>query len=200
MDAELRDAACDRAYRDHAADVYRVAYSILRNPDEALDATHDAFARAWERWEQYDSQRPLRPWLFGIVAHIALDNLRKLRVRRLGVGRAGVDASPTALYGDPATGVVDRRVVEQAMANLPPVTRAALVLRHYYGYDYAQIAEILGKPSGTIGSLLTRGHAALRERLTEPTIAAASPSSNASRTTDSPISRQPDPIPDSRRH
>ena len=46
MDTELRDRACDRAYRDHAADVYRVAYGILRNTDEALDATHDAFARA----------------------------------------------------------------------------------------------------------------------------------------------------------
>ena len=90
-----RDRAADRAYRDHANDVYRVAYGILRDPDEALDATHDTFARAWERWDQYDSQRPLRGWLHGIVVHLALDQLRRRRVRRLALpvlGRTGVSA------------------------------------------------------------------------------------------------------------
>ena len=80
-----RDRAAGQAYRDHANDVYRVAYGILRDPDEALDATHDTFARAWERWEQYDSQRPLRGWLHGIVVHLALDQLRRRRVRRAGL-------------------------------------------------------------------------------------------------------------------
>jgi len=163
MTAEQRDAACDRAYRDHAPDVYRVAYGILRNPDEALDATHDAFARAWERWEQYDSQRPLRPWLFGIVVHVSLDQLRRRRIRLL-AGRT-VPERPAPTGADPATDVVERRVVEQAMAELQPETRAALVLRHYYGYDYAQIGELLGKPAGTVGSLLSRAHVLLRHRL-----------------------------------
>ena len=48
MESERRDRAADQAYRDHANDVYRVAYGILRDPDEALDATHDTFARAWD--------------------------------------------------------------------------------------------------------------------------------------------------------
>ena len=90
-----RDRAADQAYRDHANDVYRVAYGILRDPDEALDATHDTFARAWERWDQYDSQRPLRGWLHGIVVHLALDQLRRRRVRRLALpvlGRSSVTA------------------------------------------------------------------------------------------------------------
>src|SRR5919107_5564705 len=95
MDASLRDGAIDQAYRDHAPDVYRVAYGILRDAEEAVDATHDAFARAWERWEQYDSQRPLRAWLHGIVVHEALDRLRRQRVRSLALpilgGRALVD-------------------------------------------------------------------------------------------------------------
>src|ERR671937_27453 len=85
MDAALRDRAIDQAYRAHATEVYRVAYGVLRDADDALDATHDAFARAWERWEQYDSQRPLRAWLHGIVVHLALDRLRRRRVRRLAV-------------------------------------------------------------------------------------------------------------------
>ena len=65
---QLRRTPSSEAYRDHADDVYRVAYAILRDPDAASDATHEAFARASRRWEQYDSNRPLRPWLHRIAA------------------------------------------------------------------------------------------------------------------------------------
>jgi len=166
MDAQLRDRAVDQAYRDHAPDVYRVAYGIVRDPDEALDTTHDAFARAWERWEQYDSQRPLRAWLHGIVVHLALDRVRRRRVRALAVpvlgGRAAVEAGSDF---DPATDIARRQVVDEALATLRPAVRAALILRHYYGYDYAQIGQFLGMASGTVGSTLSRAHAELRGRL-----------------------------------
>src|SRR5512132_1455184 len=151
---ERRDRAADQAYRDHANDVYRVAYGILRDPDEALDATHETFARAWERWDQYDSQRPLRGWLHGIVVHVALDQLRRRRVRRLAVpalGRSPVAQIETSV-GDAADDSARRELVDRALEGLKPVARATLVLRHYYGYDYAQIAAMLGMSSGNVGS------------------------------------------------
>jgi len=161
-----RDRAADRAYRDHANDVYRVAYGILRDQDEALDATHDTFARAWERWDQYDSQRPLRGWLHGIVVHLALDQLRRRRVRRLALPALG-RSSVVAIGGsapDPADDVARRQLVDQALDGLRPEVRATLILRHYYGYDYAQIGTLLGISSGTVGSTLSRAHAAIRRR------------------------------------
>jgi RNA polymerase sigma-70 factor (ECF subfamily) len=167
MESERRDRAADQAYRDHATDVYRVAYGILRDPDEALDATHDTFARAWERWDQYDSQRPLRGWLHGIVVHLALDQLRRRRVRRLALpqlGRSPVARLETSV-GDASDDVARRELVDRALDGLKPGVRAALVLRHYYGYDYAQIGSMLGVTSGTVGSTLSRAHAAIRERL-----------------------------------
>ena len=162
-----RDRAADRAYRDHANDVYRVAYGILRDPDEALDATHDTFARAWERWDQYDSQRPLRGWLHGIVVHLALDQLRRRKVRRLALpvlGRSGPTPIDASAVPDPAEDVARRQLVEQALDGLRPEVRATLILRHYYGYDYAQIATFLGVSSGTVGSTLSRAHASIRQR------------------------------------
>jgi len=162
-----RDRAADQAYRDHANDVYRVAYGILRDPDEALDATHDTFARAWERWDQYDRQRPLRGWLHGIVVHLALDQLRRRRVRRLALpvlGRATASLERTT-QPDPADDVTRRQLVEAALDGLRPEVRATLVLRHFYGYDYAQIGTFLGISSGTVGSTLSRAHAAIRRRL-----------------------------------
>jgi RNA polymerase sigma-70 factor, ECF subfamily len=168
IESERRDRAADQAYREHANDVYRVAYGILRDPDEALDATHDTFARAWERWDQYDSQRPLRGWLHGIVVHVALDQLRRRRVRTLALPRLGGSAltSPTTTAAaDPADELARREAVDDALDGLRPAARAALVLRHYYGYDYAQIGSMLGISSGTVGSTLTRTHATIRARL-----------------------------------
>jgi RNA polymerase sigma-70 factor, ECF subfamily len=168
-DLDQRRDAVDRAYRDHADDVYRVAYAILRDRDAAVDATHDCFARAFERWDQYDHHRPLRAWLHGIVSHAALDDLRRRRVRRLAVPHVAhlrsVSPGSAAQALDPAGAVVERDVIEAGMAGLKPDARAALVLRHYYGYDYREIADFLRTSPGNVGSILSRAHASLRERL-----------------------------------
>ena len=169
IDQELRRQSVDRAYRDHADDVYRVAFGILRDPDGAVDATHDTFARAFERWEQYDANRPLRAWLHGIVTNTALDALRRRRVRQLAVpvlGRvAELESGGPRSGGDPAVEVVRRRIVDEGLATLKPEARAAVVLRHYYGYDYAEIAGFLRTSPGNVGSILSRAHATLRGRL-----------------------------------
>jgi RNA polymerase sigma-70 factor (ECF subfamily) len=174
-DQERRRQAIDRAYRDHADDVFRVAFAILHDREAAVDATHDCFARAFERWHQYDDHRPLRAWLHGIVSHLALDDLRRRRVRRLAAPAiADIGAGGSAASGrseDPATTVADRQRLEQGMAGLKPDARAALVLRHYYGYDYAEIAAFLRTSSGNVGSILNRANASLRERLADaPTL------------------------------
>jgi RNA polymerase sigma-70 factor (ECF subfamily) len=181
MTGTVRREAVEQAYREHADDVYRVAYALLRDPDAAVDATHDAFARAYERWETYDARRPLRPWLMTIVANISRDALRRRRVRTLAIpalaaqaaaGAAGAGAGGAG--ADPAEIASRRALVETALDGLEPRARAALVLRHYHGYDYAEIATILGAAPGTVGSLLSRAHATLRARLEDASEASAS--------------------------
>jgi RNA polymerase sigma-70 factor (ECF subfamily) len=166
-DPAPRRAAVDSAYRDHADDVFRVAYAILRDSDAAADATHDTFARAYERWDQYDADRSLRAWLHGIVTNASLDALRRRRVRARTVaivGRVGEIASGGAAP-DPAPEIVRRHVVDAGLAAIAPTARAAVVLRHYYGYDYAEIAAFLRTSPGNVGSILSRAHAELRHRL-----------------------------------
>jgi RNA polymerase sigma-70 factor (ECF subfamily) len=167
-DREFRWRAVEVAYRDHADDVYRIALAIVRDPDAAVDVTHDTFARAFDRWHQYDENRPLRAWLHGIVSHAALDALRRRRVRTLALPRIGEvreAAAAGALDGDPARHVAERDQIDAALADLKPEARAALVLRHYYGYDYAEIGSFLRTSPGNVGSILSRSHATLRARL-----------------------------------
>jgi RNA polymerase sigma-70 factor (ECF subfamily) len=163
VEIELRRQAVERAYREHADDVYRVAYAILRDPEAAMDVTQDAFARAFERWEQYDSARPLRHWLHGIAANGALDALRR---RKRSAGSGPVQEIAVLDHGgDPATRAANRETIEGCLASLAPLPRAALVLRHYYGYDYEQIGRLLRTSSGNVGSMLSRAHTTLRARL-----------------------------------
>src|SRR6185503_15671048 len=167
-DRDIRWQAVEVAYRDHADDVYRVALAILHDPDAAVDATHDTFARAFDRWHQYDANRPLRPWLHGIVSHTALDALRRRRVRALAlpaIGRVQETSAAAGFEGDPARQMADREHAAEIMQALKPEARAALVLRHYYGYDYTEIARFLKTSPGNVGSILSRAHGTLRARL-----------------------------------
>jgi RNA polymerase sigma-70 factor (ECF subfamily) len=172
-DRDLRWQAVERAYRDHADDVYRVALAILRDPDAAVDATHDTFARAFDRWDQYDANRSLRAWLHGIVSHAAIDDLRRRRVRRLAAPTVGHVSRLTEEGADPAEAVTERDLIEEGLAALEPNARAVLILRHYYGYDYAQIGGFLRMSPGTVGSILSRSHASLRRRFETADLAPA---------------------------
>jgi RNA polymerase sigma-70 factor (ECF subfamily) len=166
MEIERRRQAVDHAYREYSGDVYRVAYAIVRDPEVAADAVQDVFGRAFERWDEYDSQRPLRPWLHAIATRRALDLLRWRRVRTLALPWLHQEARNRDQVGaDPADALSLHEGVERELQRLTPRARAALILRHYYGYSYAEIAKLLGTNPGTVGSLISRAHTQMRRRL-----------------------------------
>ncbi|MDP9271235.1 MAG: RNA polymerase sigma factor [Chloroflexota bacterium] len=166
METDRRREALEQAYRDYSADVYRVTYAILRDPEVAADAMQDAFGRAFEHWDEYDSQRPLRPWLHAIATRRALDLLRWRKVRSLALPWLHVEARQRERFGrDPADALSLREGIERELQGIAPRARAALILRHYYGYPYADIAKLLGTSPGTVGSLISRAHTHLRARL-----------------------------------
>ena len=103
-----------------------------------------------------------------VADHAALDALRRRRVRAHALQTSGRirEADVAAdLEGDPALHVAETDAIDAVLADLKPDARAALVLRHYYGYDYAEIARFLRTSPGNVGSVLSRAHAALRLRL-----------------------------------
>ena len=166
MEPEDRRDAVERAYREFSADVYRVTYAILRDPEVAADAMHDVFGRVLEHWDEYDPQRPMRPWLHAIATRRAFDLLRWRRVRSLALPWLQADARERERLATDSTGALslhDR--VEIELQRIAPRTRAALVLRHYYGYSYGEIASFVGTSPGNVGSLISRAHARLRARL-----------------------------------
>jgi RNA polymerase sigma-70 factor, ECF subfamily len=134
--------------------VRRLAF-IVGDAEEARDLTQAAYAKALEAWHRFDGTDP-RAWLYTIGINLALSELRRRRRWR----RRTPVAEPTwAMRVDPD--------LWQAIAELEPPQRAALLLNVLDGYTQAEIGELLHVPPGTVASWLSRTKAQLRERLGE---------------------------------
>jgi RNA polymerase sigma-70 factor (ECF subfamily) len=164
-----RDAVIDAAFRAHAADIYRLAFSIVRERQAAEDVTQDTFARAYDRFSAYDPSRPIKGWLHAIATHLAIDQLRHARVRGwvgLRAPRAIATCEPSVQ--DDTGGIAEREAVAALLDELPAKARAMLVLRHAYGYDDRSIAEMVGTSPGNVRTQISRAHQRLRANLASP--------------------------------
>lgn len=146
----------------HATDrLYRVAYRILRDVEDARDATQDALFEAWrdlpglrdvERWEA---------WTYRLLVHACYRHARRERVA----------AAVRILRVEPATGrdsvseLADRDAIERGFRRLPPEQRAVVVLHHYVGLPLTEVAQLLGIPDGTARSRLHHATRRLRAAL-----------------------------------
>jgi RNA polymerase sigma-70 factor (ECF subfamily) len=111
---------------------------------------------------RYNGQSAFTTWLYRVATNAALDE-----VRRRGRRPTPVEILPEAV---PAGGSLESAVgaridVDAALASLPEDFRAAVVLRDLCDLDYAEIADALGIPVGTVRSRIARGRAAIAERL-----------------------------------
>jgi RNA polymerase sigma-70 factor (ECF subfamily) len=151
----------------HEAALYRQAWWILRNREDAEDATQEAFVRAWRALPRFDPDRDLRPWLLTIVANVA----RTMRARRGPVIVA--DNAEEILAGmpdpralSPAAAAGGREIVaavSEAVSALPPEAAAVFEMRYAHEMSVEEIARRVGKKPGTVAVSLHR----LRERLRE---------------------------------
>ena len=146
------------AYSLHAAEVYRVIRAIVGNQASSEDLTHEAFIKAHQNLHRYDRSRPIRPWLITIAVRLALDHLRRERVRHFITLAAG----PRELAPSQLRSIDTRMDIDAALRALAPKERAVVVARHYVGMSYREIGEMLATSPGNAGTLLYRAHARLR--------------------------------------
>ena len=163
-------ASVDALLRLHYDAVYAVCHRMVLSPQGADDAVQNALLAIVRGLARFDGRSSLSTWVHRIATNAAIDEIRRVR-------RTPSSADPTVLVAteeadprtDRAADVADRldqsSAVAGALARLPDEFRVALVLRYISDLDYAEIAEILGVPVGTVRSRLSRGKAALAELL-----------------------------------
>src|SRR5476651_1222526 len=162
--------------------VYRVARRLVGSKEEAEDLMQEAYARAFRSWHQYQPGTNLRAWLLRILTNLNIDRGRRTQ--------RSPDLQPLEegdyfLYNRlestmPDENPDEERVIErlsqnsvvEALAEVPHDFRDAIVLVDIGEFSYADAAQILDVPVGTIMSRLHRGRRILKQRMAEKAVAA----------------------------
>ena len=145
----------------HQDAVFRLAYLITGDPDEAQDIAQEAFIRAWRSLDRFDRSRPLRPWLFRITSNLANTSRRSLGRYIAALTRSSqAEMSPPSVEQKSALNIQSQQLW-QAVRSLSPAEQQLIYLRYFIGLSVEETAETLQTAQGTIKS---RTHRAL-ERL-----------------------------------
>ena len=162
----------DRLYRSAYPRVYRTLAAILSDPAEAEDCAQDAFVQAFQAWSRWRPNAPAEAWVHRIAVNRAISQRRRAKLRTVGevLRRIGRPSPPP----DPADSGT-RPELLTALRSIPPKLAAAIVLRHYHGYNNREIAVALGVSERTVGSRLKLAAEKLRAILEPSFSLVASP-------------------------
>lgn len=140
----------------------RYARSLVSEPSEADDLVQDCLERAISRWGQRRKASDARSWLFSILHNLAVSRWRQIQRRGRHLAIDGVPEADLSQRGGQSDGM-DHADLMRALADLTPDYRAVILLVGVEELTYAQTAEVLGVPIGTVMSRLSRA----RERLAQ---------------------------------
>ncbi|MFP3906083.1 MAG: RNA polymerase sigma factor [Acidimicrobiales bacterium] len=163
--------ALDRLLRRHQDRIYAICRRLAGNDADALDATQEALIAVVRGLPRFDHRSAFSTWSYRVATNACLDELRR-RGRRPTTGLEPHTAEAITARADSrpsmAETVVDRSELDHALSELAEEFRAPVVLRDQLGLDYAEIAEVLEIPPGTVRSRIARGRAALARTLAPP--------------------------------
>lgn len=151
--------AMEALYRRHKREAYGWILRIVRDSAAAEDVLVESFWRAFRARARFVVTRPFGAWLRRIATRAALDHLRT--VRRRAEGHLGELDPPAPAGGD----LAERDAIQRAFHRLPIKLQVVATLALIEGRPYAEIAEALDLPLGTVKSRLSRANARLREEL-----------------------------------
>jgi RNA polymerase sigma-70 factor (ECF subfamily) len=153
--------ALDELFRRYRSTAYRVAYRLLGNEADALDAVQDGFVKALTRLGSFQGRSSFKTWLLRVVTNAALDmgrqRHRRNKLRLVLPESAQLDDYQPASAEDPSHGLERedlRRLLDGALASLSDAHRQTFILHADADLSYREVAEVLGISIGTVMSRL----------------------------------------------
>ena len=159
-----------------------LAYRVLRDRDAMDDALQDAYLKAWRRLDTFHGDSGFGTWLYRIIYTTCIDHVRRRRPTD------PLDERTPALQAVGPAGAAEASVtLERGLAQVSVEHRALLVLIDGIGLPYAEAAEVLALPEGTVASRLHHARAALRRAIgTDDTDATPATDTNPATDTKAP--------------
>jgi RNA polymerase sigma-70 factor, ECF subfamily len=166
--AEGDRTALEQLLRRHHDRIHLLCLRMCRDRQDADDATQEALLAVVRGLPRFDGRAAFSTWVYRVATNACLDELRRRRRRPEPVAEDHPGLAGPAATEDPADGAVrsdTREDLRAALADLPEEFRAPVVLRDVLDLDYAEIAEVLELPPGTVRSRIARGRARLADAL-----------------------------------
>src|SRR5436309_4840294 len=147
----------------HRDKIYARAVSMMRNEEEAIDLSQEAWVKAWQRLKQFQGEASFGTWMTRIVINLCLDQLRKQKRQRtesieeMNEESGGVERQMPVVAANPTAGLERnelRQRIDRALAQLSYEHRTALVLHEFEEMEYKEIAKTMGCSIGTVMSRL----------------------------------------------
>ncbi|SEB93793.1 RNA polymerase sigma-70 factor, ECF subfamily [Nitratireductor aquibiodomus] len=142
----------------------RYARALLRDADAADDLVQDCLERAFSRLDNWQTGTSPRRWLFTLMHNLFVDGVRARKRRSELVSGAAVDMR-ASVSAPEQNGMLDLRDVLDALQEISPERRTAILLVGVEGMSYAEAADVLDIPTGTLMSRVARGRQDLRDIL-----------------------------------
>jgi RNA polymerase sigma-70 factor (ECF subfamily) len=165
MDGD-QDAFAEIVYSFQDA-VFNLCYRMLGERTEAEDAAQEAFLRAYMNLNRYDHDRSFKTWVLSIASNHCIDRIRKRRMTYLSIDEP-IPATLSLASDDPLPeqamlSSARSREVQELLDQLEPEYRLAVVLRYWYDYSYAEIADEMGTTESAVKSRLFRARKMLAD-------------------------------------
>ena len=148
--------------------VYNLCYRMLGESGEAEDATQEAFLRAYTYMHRYDTKRSFKTWVMSIASNHCIDRLRKRRMQYVSLDDEPTAAALALSSSDPLPEQATLRnerseAIQSLLLKLDAEYRAAVILRYWYDYSYAEIAQTMNTTESAIKSRLFRARRTLAD-------------------------------------
>ena len=156
-------AAFEELVARHRDRIYARAYSMMRNEEEAVDLSQEAWVKGWQRLRQFQGDSSFGTWMTRVVINLCLDQLRKQKRQRtesieaMDEESGGVERHMPVVTANPTAGLERgelRQRIDQALGLLSYEHRTVLVLHEFEEMEYKEIARTMGCSMGTVMSRL----------------------------------------------
>jgi RNA polymerase sigma-70 factor, ECF subfamily len=160
----------------HRDKIYARAYSMMRNEEEAIDLSQEAWVKGWQRLKQFHGESSFGTWMTRIVINLCLDQLRKQKRQRtdsideINEESGGVERQMPVVTVNPTAGLERtelRQRIDRALGQLSYEHRTVLVLHEFEEMEYKEIARTMGCSIGTVMSRLFYARRKLAALLTD---------------------------------
>ena len=147
----------------HRDKIYARALMMMRNEEEAVDLSQEAWVKSWQRLHQFHGESSFATWMTRIVINLCLDQIRRQKkmraesIEQLEEDAGGVERQMPIEHTNPTEGLEQteiRKRIDEAMNKLTPAHRAVLMLHEFEGLQYKEIADRIGVSIGTVMSRL----------------------------------------------